>query len=89
MNYRAGFVETGTEFAIGLLIIGLVGGAAAIALNSFATGQTGIAATIINNSLNGVANFATQLPTVGTIAGVGLVLLVVMVSVGYFLYKRE
>jgi hypothetical protein len=89
MNYKGSFVNQGVEYAVGLMIIGIVGGASAIALNSFATGQTGVTATIINNSLNGVSNFTTQLPVVGTIAGVGLVLLVVIGAVGFFLYKSQ
>lgn len=46
------------------------------------------AATAINNTISGAVNVSQQLPTVGTLVGVGLILLVV---VGTFLFfgKRQ
>ena len=63
-TYKGGLLDTGVNFAFALVFIGILLGAGAIALASFASGQTGAAASTINNASSGLVNLSTQLPTV-------------------------
>ena len=90
MNYKGNLLDTGVNFAFALVFIGILLGAGAIALSSFANGQTGTTLNTINNATVGLANLSAQLPTVGTIAGVGLIILVLFIAIGgYVMGKQE
>ncbi len=88
-HMKGNLLETGVNFAFALVFIGIMLGAGAIALSSFASGQTGAAASTINNASSGLVNLSTQLPTVGTIAGVGLIILVLFVAVGSYVFGKK
>ena len=82
-------MDTGMEFGFGIVFVGILLGAGGVALAAFAVGQTGTAAGVIYNATNGLANFSAQLPTVGTIAGVGLILLVLFSAIGVYVLGRK
>jgi hypothetical protein len=88
-HMRGNLLETGVNFAFALVFIGILLGAGAIALSSFATGQTGNALNAINNASSGLVNLSVQLPTVGTIAGVGLIILVLFVAIGGYVFGKK
>lgn len=88
-NYKGNLLDTGVNFAFALVFIGILLGAGAIALSSFATGQTGTSLSVINNASSGLVNLSTQLPVVGTIAGVGLIILVLFVAIGTYVFKQS
>jgi len=67
------------------VFIGILAGAGALALASFASGQTGNALATISNSSYGLVQFTTQLPTVGIIGGIALLILVLFVGFGAFM----
>ena len=87
MNKKAQAITFGNAPRIILLfvLIGMVLGAGAIALASFEATTTDAAASgILNNTLEGSTNLSLQLPTVGTILGVGLILVVVIGVFAFF-----
>ena len=88
-NYKGNVVEQGVEYVYALIFIGILLGAGAISLAAFASGQTGAAAATIGNASSGLTNLSVQLPTVGTLMGVGLILLVLFGALGYFMMKRQ
>ena len=83
-TYKGDLMSTGVNFAFALVFIGILLGAGAIALAAFATGQTGTALATITNASNGIANLSGQIPTVGTIAGVGLIIVVLFAAIGTY-----
>jgi hypothetical protein len=95
--YKGDLLDTGVNFAFGLVFIGILAGAGGVALTSFGTGVTYASGTaaqnqtvaMINNATLGLANMSAQLPTVGTIAGVGLIILVLFTAIGVYIMKRE
>ena len=89
MNYKGSLLDTGINFAFALVFIGIMLGAGAIALTSFSTGLTGTAANTVANASIGIGNLSAQLPTVGTIAGVGLIILVLFVAIGGYVMGRK
>lgn len=67
------------------VLIGMVLGAGAIALSSFRDSTTDVDASgVLNNTLEGSTNLSAQLPTVGTMLGVGLILVVVIGVFAFF-----
>jgi hypothetical protein len=88
-TYKGNLLDTGVNFAFALVFIGILLGAGAIALASFASGQTGSAASTIGNASSGLVNLSTQLPTVGTIAGVGLIILVLFTAIGSYVFGNK
>lgn len=81
-------------FIVALVVMGLVAAAGLLALASFRstynTGNGGAVAvnTTIDNSITGVGNFTGQLPTVGTMIGIGLVLLIIVGVFAFGLMRR-
>ena len=81
-------------FVVSLVVMGLVAGAGLLALaafrSSYNTANGGIAAvnTTIDNSISGVGNFTAQLPTVGTMIGIGLVLLIIVGVFAFGLMRK-
>jgi hypothetical protein len=64
---------------ISLVLMGMVAAAGVIALVAFRNGSSDATAnTSITSAVTGIGNFTTQLGTVGTMIGVGLILLVVL-----------
>jgi len=88
-NYKGNLLENGVNFAFALVFIGILLGAGAIALAAFSVGQTGTSLAVITNASNGVANLSAQLPTVGTIAGVGLIIVVLFTAIGAYVMGRK
>ena len=71
------------------VLIGMVLGAGVIALASFESTTTDEdASTALNNTILGSVNLSAQLPTVGTILGVGLILVVVIGVFAFFAAGR-
>ena len=76
---------------ISLVVMGLVAAAGLIGLAAFRSSYTGSSSminTTIDNSISGVGNFTAQLPTVGTMLGIGLVLLIIVGVFAYGLMRR-
>ena len=72
------------------VLIGMVLGAGVIALVSFKnTTSDASAVQVLNNTVTGSVNLSQQLPTVGTILGVGLILVVVIGVFAYFAMRQE
>jgi hypothetical protein len=70
-----------------LVMIGLILGAGVLALSQFSTSLgAGNAQNAVNNATSGVLNLSQQLPTVGTIIGVSLIIVVVL---GAFAFGRS
>lgn len=88
MKPMKGFMEQGIQIALGILFVGVVAGVAAITLNGFATGQTGTTLNILNNASAGVLNFSQQMPTIGLVGGISIVLLILFSAVAVFMPRR-
>jgi len=87
MNKKAQAITFGNAPRLVLLfvLIGMVLGAGVIALASFRDSTTDSEAqSAINNTIEGAGNLSAQLPTVGTILGVGLILVVVIGVFAFF-----
>jgi len=87
MNKKAQAITFGNAPRLVLLfvLIGMVLGAGVIALASFRDSTTDSEAqSAINNTIDGASNLSAQLPTVGTILGVGLILVVVIGVFAFF-----
>jgi hypothetical protein len=70
------------------VLIGMVLGAGVISLTSFRNSVTDVdAETALNNTIEGSTNLSLQLPTVGTMLGVGLILTVVIGVFAFFAQK--
>jgi hypothetical protein len=69
-----------------LVVIALITAAGAVGLTSFQSSQTanGYSANISGFGLSALNNFSLQLPTTGTMLGVGLILVVVIGVFAYF-----
>ena len=88
MEYRKGFINQGISFVLGLVVIGIVLGAGLLALGGFATGQSGATLNALNNATSGLTNISTQMPTIGILSGVALLLIVLFAAVGPMLGRR-
>lgn len=76
-------------FVVSLVVMGLIAAAGVIALVAFkATSSSATANTSIDNAVTGVSNFSAQLPTVGTMIGIGLVLLIIVGVFAFGLMRR-
>jgi hypothetical protein len=82
-------MDTGIQFALGIVFIGIVLGVGLLTLTSFASGQSGSALYGINNATLSLTNISTQLPTVGTIMGVSLILIVLFAALGFLVMRKE
>ena len=68
-----------------IIALGFMVGAGVIALDAFTEAASSNKAELaINNSTSGVSKFAEQLPTVGTLLGIALLLMIVTVAFAYF-----
>lgn len=77
------------NFVIALVVMGLVAAAGLIALVAFKnTSSSANANTSIDYAVSGVSNFTAQLPTVGTMIGVGLVLLIIVGVFAFGLMRK-
>lgn len=72
------------------VVVILISAAGAVGLTSFRDSQTanGYAYNVSQNGLSGLNNFGIQMPTVGTMLGVGLILAVV-IGVFAFFARRQ
>ena len=87
MNKKGQAITFGNAPRLILLfvLIGMVLGAGVIALASFEDTTTDVgSSTVLNNTIQGSINLSAQLPTVGTILGVGLILVVVIGVFAFF-----
>ena len=68
-----------------LVMIGLILGAGLLALDAFDDTLTAgsDAAVAVGNTSEGIANLSEQLPTVGTIIGVALIIVVVVAAFAF------
>lgn len=92
MNHKGQAITFGSAPQIILLLVVtvLIVAAGAVGLTSFKGSQTtgGYAANITDQGLSGLNNFSIQIPTVGTMLGVGLILAVVIGVFAYFARKQ-
>jgi len=72
-----------------LIVIGFLVGAGLLALSNFSMsmGEGSAEQNATNLTIDAIGNFTEQLPTVGTMIGIGLLILVVMGAIGYFAFK--
>ena len=97
MKYYKGatLLDNGVQFVFALVFVGILLGVGAVALNSMNSynGVGGVPATqasgVFNTSMTGIGNLSGQLPTVGTIAGVGLIILVLFVAIGGYIMAKK
>ena len=89
MKYKGQLMARGTELVMFFVFVGILAGAGALALGSFATGQTGNTLATINNATSGLVQFSTQLPTIGLIGGIALLILVLFIGFGAFLMRKK
>ena len=82
-------MQTGIQYAIAIVFIAITVGVGLITLASFATGQTGNTLNALNNGTQALTNLSIQLPVVGTIMGVALILLVLFGAIGYLVMKNQ
>ena len=81
--------DNGTNFIITLVIVALLAASGIIALVAMKTSSvtendnTSKLNTTVNYAITGISNFTAQLGTVGTMLGVGLILVVIL---GVFAY---
>ena len=101
-HVKGDLMENGIAFAAAILFIGILLGAGAIALGSFQSTYQGTldsnsskwtygqasAVGVMGNGSSGVVNISTQMPTVGTIAGVGLIIMVLFGAIGVYVFGR-
>lgn len=85
MKYKGQLLARGTELVMFFVFVGILAGAGALALAAFAVGQTGNASSTIGNASSGLVQFATQLPTIGIIGGISLLILVLFIGFGAFM----
>lgn len=94
MKPMQGFYEQGVGIALGILFIGVIAGLAALTFNGMFNSSFGIAnenATGARSLLNmsaGVLNFSQQLPTVGLVGGIAIVLIILFGAVAVFMPKK-
>ncbi len=96
-HMKGDLLDTGIAFVFGLMFIGILLGAGAIAITSMQPSATGaggglgpnMTASVFNNGSSSLVNFSTQLPTVGTIAGVGLIIMVLFIAVGAYVFGKK
>lgn len=78
-TYSGQLLDKGVEFIVLLGFTALLGGAFAIALSGFAGSTTDATAdAIIGNGSAGLLNMSIQLPVVGTVGGVALIIMVIV-----------
>ncbi len=92
-KYRGDLLEKGVNFAFALVFIGILLGAGAIALTAMVPSPATNGTEAWNNSIgiasyatNSTLNLAQQTPTIGTIAGVGLIILVLFTAIGAYVF---
>jgi hypothetical protein len=83
-------MDTGIQFVLGIVFIGIVCGVGLITLAAFSASSTNAVVTAgINNSTYGLLLMTSQLPTVGTIMGVSLILIVLFAALGFLVMRKE
>ena len=79
MNKKGNMIAMGKQFVIMLLIVGILNSVTGLVIGAFRDSQTvtspGFA--VADAGMNATLNFSNQLGTVGTIAGVALLLVVI------------
>jgi len=68
------------DFVVMVALAALIGGAGALALDSFNDGLTADSAAdnVTDNGMSGLLNTTAQLPTIGTIVGVAVLIGIVL-----------
>jgi len=100
MKYKGQLVGKGQEFVMFFLFAGILLGAGALALAGIQTSGANtfgaLSATYNNtirpntgNSSFSLVQFSTQLPTIGIIGGIGLLILVLFIGFGAFIARRK
>jgi len=75
-------------FVVLIALAALIAGASALALSDFSAGLTADSAAqnVTTNGLNGLLNLSAQLPTIGTIVGVAVLIGIVISA---FAFARQ
>ena len=100
---KKGQIAQGVSLVAALIFVGILLGAGAIALGSFQSnyeasldsnhslwtyGQSAVVGTV-GNASSGVVNISTQMPTIGTIGGVALIIGMLFAAVGVYVFGRQ
>jgi hypothetical protein len=96
MKYKGQLIGRGQEIVMLMVFGGILLGAGALAmaglntaaLASLGSGNASTVATI-GNSSSALVQFSTQLPTIGIIGGISLLILVLFIGFGAFLGGRK
>jgi hypothetical protein len=94
-GHRKGLLNTAAPLILGFVFIGVLLGAGAIALAGMQTGLPTTTLTqnytiaAIGNSSSSLVNLGLQMPTVGTIAGVALIIMVLFIAIGTYVFGRK
>jgi hypothetical protein len=94
MKYKGQLIGKGQELVMFFVFGGILLGAGALALSGMApavsSGVSGnITGPILGNSSSGLIQFSTQLPTIGIIGGISLLILILFIGFGAFLGGRK
>ena len=94
MKYKGQLMARGTELVMLFVFLGILLGAGALALAGMQTsyGQqtnNGTVLSTLGNASSGLTQFSQQLPTVGIVGGIALLILVLIIGFGAFLMKRK
>ena len=101
MKYKGQLVGKGQEFVMFFVFAGILLGAGALAIAGIQTSGSnqlgGLTSTIYNstvapttgNTSFSLTRFATQLPTIGMIGGIALLILVLFIGFGMFIARRK
>lgn len=90
-HLKGSIASTGMLFALTVVFVVVILGIGAITTNALlgSSGMTERASSTINNTSIGILNLSAQLPTVGTIFGVALILVVLFGAIGYLVMRAQ
>ena len=78
--YKGALLEDGAMGVLGLVFIGMFTGAGVVAMSAFQSGYANTTAAwgAIGNGTQSMLNLSLQLPTIGTIVAIGLMITVLI-----------
>ena len=91
-TYKGDLLGAGVDLVYAFIFIGILLGAGVVALVSFNStlSNTSQAYFAINNATSGLLNVSLQMPTVGTIGGIGLIIIVLFTALGgTYMYLKK
>lgn len=95
MKYKGQLMGRGQELVMLFVLGGILLGAGALALAGLNTAGLALGATnatvvsTVGNASSGLVQFSTQLPTIGIIGGISLLILVLFIGFGAFMMRKK